>query len=217
MKRILGLCSFIILFCALSSSEALATTRSVPADFPTIQQAINASVNGDVVSVAPGTYAENINFNGKAITVMSQSGADVTIIEGDNTNPAIRFNSGEGLTSKLIGFTIQHGFSSIEADGLGGGISIQGASPTISQNVIKDNTACVGGCGIGIFQGSPLIEKNLILNNSQAGCLGPVGAGASLFSLVHRPSFERTRSLAIYFRMPGASGCCYHLSPMFRF
>ena len=177
MKCILGFFSFLTLFCALSSSEALATTRRVPADYPTIQQAINASVNGDAVSVAPGIYAENINFNGKAITVMSQSGADVTIIEGDKTNPAVSFNSGEGQTSKLIGFTIQHGHSGIEADGLGGGISIQGASPTISQNVIKDNTACVGGCGIGIFQGSPLIEKNLILNNSQAGCLGPIGAG----------------------------------------
>src|SRR5262245_21259203 len=53
------------------ASVALGATRNVPGDFPTIQAAINASVNGDTVLVAPGTYAASINFLGKAITVTS--------------------------------------------------------------------------------------------------------------------------------------------------
>jgi hypothetical protein len=47
------------------------TIIHVPSDQPTIQAAINAAHNGDWVVVSPGTYLENIDFLGKAITVKS--------------------------------------------------------------------------------------------------------------------------------------------------
>jgi len=53
----------------LISIVLLSDTIHVPADYPTIQEAINTSVNGDTVLVAPGTYVENIDFVGKAIIV----------------------------------------------------------------------------------------------------------------------------------------------------
>ena len=43
----------------------------VPADYPTIQSAIDRSATDDVVLVAEGVYYENIDFKGKAITVTS--------------------------------------------------------------------------------------------------------------------------------------------------
>ena len=46
-------------------------TIHVPADYATIQAAINAATNGDLVLVAQNTYYENINYKGKAITVAS--------------------------------------------------------------------------------------------------------------------------------------------------
>ena len=51
----------------------------VPSQYPTIQAAIDASQDGDVIIVQPGTYAENINFNGKAITLSSMNPLDSTI------------------------------------------------------------------------------------------------------------------------------------------
>ena len=66
---------------AVALSVEAQTTIRVPLDYPTIQSAINASANGDTVLVAPGTYAENINFSGKAITVTSEGGPEVTLID----------------------------------------------------------------------------------------------------------------------------------------
>ena len=37
-------------------------TLLVPEDYPTIQDGVNAAGPGDLVSVAPGTYIENVSF-----------------------------------------------------------------------------------------------------------------------------------------------------------
>src|SRR6266436_2220044 len=66
---------------ALSAAPVTASIIHVPGDRPTIQAGINAASSGDIVLVAPGTYIENINFMGKAITVKSSNGAKYTIID----------------------------------------------------------------------------------------------------------------------------------------
>src|SRR6266481_2840663 len=71
-------------------------TINVPTNQPTIQAAINAANNGDTVLVAPGTSTENINFNGKAITVTSSGGPSVSIIDGGAKGSVVTFFSGEG-------------------------------------------------------------------------------------------------------------------------
>ena len=175
MRGIFLSSSFLIVILFATGIEAQATIRRVPTDYSTIQQAINASVNGDAVVVAPGTYVENINFLGKAITVTSEAGPEVTIIDGNHLGPTVRFNSGEGQDSVLSRLTVQRGDSAINE--LGGGISIEQSSPTITDNIITHNTACAGGAGIGVFIGSPVIQGNNISGNLEAGCLGPRGAG----------------------------------------
>jgi polygalacturonase len=85
VKRHSAFCTLAtISVCLLSATfSQAATTIHVPADQPTIQSGINAASNGDTVLVAPGTYKENINFSGKAITLKSSGGARVTIIDGE--------------------------------------------------------------------------------------------------------------------------------------
>lgn len=155
---------------------AKAATIHVPADQPTIQAGINAASNGDTVLVAPGTYVENINFNGKAITVTSSGGPSVTIIDGDQLASVVTFATGEGPGSVLSGFTIRNGTTTFNSGYEGGGIYISYSSPQVTGNTIVDNTGCIG-IGIGIYFGSPLIEGNTISNNSQTNCSGEGGGG----------------------------------------
>src|ERR1700738_4343800 len=103
---------FVIFVCILTiCSATAATVIHVPADQPTIQAGINAAVNGDTVLVSPGTYVENINFLGKAITVASAKGPKVTIIDGNKKDSVVIFNHQETTASVLSGFTIQNGYA----------------------------------------------------------------------------------------------------------
>lgn len=95
-----------------------ATLEVGPSGYPytSIRAAITAANTGDTVLVHDGTYVENINFSGKAITVRSANGAAGTIIDGNASGSVVTFNSGEGSGSILDGFTIRNG------SGNGGGI-----------------------------------------------------------------------------------------------
>jgi len=162
---------------ALSGSLLSASIIHVPADQPTIQDAINVANTGDVVLVAAGTYSENISFLGKAITVKSASGSKVTLIDGGHNGPVVTFNSGEGSKSVLIGFTLQNGTATFNSQYDGGGIYVTGASPTITNNIIQNNTGCNAGGGIALEFSSARVQNNLIKNNFQSGCSGGTGGG----------------------------------------
>ena len=178
MTHYLFACSRSLIVTFLLVSLAGAITIHVPADQPTIQAGINAANNGDTVLVSPGTYKENINFLGRAITVESSNGASVTIIDAEQTGTVVTFSNGETSASILQGFTIENG-DATSVIGEGGGISVEGSSPTIKNNEIRNNKACQGN-GIGVGFGSPIIEMNIIANNSNAGCGGIGGAGIGL-------------------------------------
>lgn len=163
----------LLLLCSVAAAPA--SIINVPGGQPTIQAGINAAVNGDTVLVAPGTYKENINFNGKRIIVKSSNGPKVTIIDGGLIAPVATFSSGETLKSVLKGFTLQNGTSTFNSQYDGGGVYINASSPTIMGNIIQNNFACNGGGGIAVEFASPLIQNNKIRNNMQSGCSGGIG------------------------------------------
>ena len=105
--------ALVIALSCLFAGAVPAATIDVPADQPTIQQAIDVANTGDVVLVSPWSYLENIDYHGKAISVRSVSGPAHTIIDGSSAGPVATFQTGEGTHSTLSGFTIQHGFPSL--------------------------------------------------------------------------------------------------------
>jgi hypothetical protein len=149
----------------------------VPSDQQTIQAAINAANNGNTVLVAPGTYFENIYFRGKAITVTSESGPDVTKIDGGGADSVVIFNSREGRDSVINGFTLQNGNPGVG----GGGVRIASASPTVTNNVITNNRGCTGA-GVYVISGSPLIQLNIITGNDGVRC-GAGGGGILVYGI----------------------------------
>ncbi len=178
---------------ALTADSRTDKQINVPGDYSTIQSAIDGATNGDVITVAEGTYRENIDFRGKEITLRSTDPGNTdlvakTVIDGGNKGTVVTFSSGEGRNAVLSGFTItggngtrkQYTINSYDGSRLnfdrryGGGIMIAGgSSPTITYNNVTGNqlknvsskVLAVGG-GIAVLDNSsPLIENNMITDN----------------------------------------------------
>ena len=70
-----------LLSIAFHIRSARATTITVPDNYPTIQQAVNAAASGDTIVVKSGTYVENVLIANKSISLIG-SGASTTTIKG---------------------------------------------------------------------------------------------------------------------------------------
>ena len=128
---------------------ARGATLAVPREFLTIQDAIDAASDGDVILAESGSYPEHVDFEGKRITLRSRTGAGSTRIR------TVRIGSGEPEGTVLGGFTVTD-----VLDILGG------ASPTIrdcqfdaSEGVVDVN----GGHG-SIDDSTPVFRRCSIFN-----------------------------------------------------
>ncbi len=169
-------------------------------DFHTIQAAIDTVPLGAIITVADGTYDEHIDFHGKAITVRSANGPEVTSIGVDSpwsTPSRVTFTSSEDRSSVLDGFTVTGGDAEY-----GGGIYISGSSPTIRNCIISHNRAGWSGGGIYVDGGSPLIQETEIRNNvttvNHGAGIALVDSGAVLENVRFEGNGANRRGGALY-------------------
>ena len=197
MRTVLSTTLIILLFALPVYADTIGSIH-VPGDQPTIQAGIDSAGHGDTVLVAPGTYKENIDFNGKAITVKSSGGAGVTVINGDYMGIVVRFWSGEGFDSVLEGFTLTRG---------GPGICCwYDSSPTIVNNIITGNKASSGGGILCGYQSSPSITNNTITGNTG-------GWGGGIYCTESSPNITNNTITGNWADSGGGIACFYKSSP----
>ncbi|MCH2143467.1 MAG: right-handed parallel beta-helix repeat-containing protein [Phycisphaerales bacterium] len=162
MNRIAAAVAGLLLACA-GTSETFAATYNVPADYATIQAAIDVASDGDTILVAPGTYTSPANVNGviqtngKAISIMATGAVDQTFINARGNGSGVRCLSGEGPDTMIQGFTIIGCYQS--------GIRCVDSSPTVINCIILNNTAGEGGA-VYCRNGSPTFNGCTINSNN---------------------------------------------------
>lgn len=173
--RKLGIVILALGILLLVATPGFAATRVVPDTYATINAAITAANNGDLISVKPGTYNENVVIN-KNVRVVSTGGRLVTKITAvSDTSIIVDF---VGVSDAAVnGFTI-----SGARDGWGVNIGFLGGSNVRVKNCIIEHN------GVGVYVASDTlfytasnvtIDNNLIRNNTFYG--GGTGQGSGIF------------------------------------
>jgi parallel beta-helix repeat protein/predicted outer membrane repeat protein len=176
----------------LMVSSVFATQIDVPFDYLTIQGAVDAAENGDVVVISAGTYVGtgnvNIDMRGKSVTVCSTDPDDPEVVAGtviDGTGLSWKngfvFRSGETTGSKVSGLTVKGTYNFT-----GGAFACyNNSSPLIENCVITGNRAFLGGGAyIANSQSRPVFRNCTITNNTAT-----VNGGA-VYSNAAGPIFE---------------------------
>ncbi|MCK4640549.1 MAG: matrixin family metalloprotease [Candidatus Marinimicrobia bacterium] len=165
--------------------------------FASIQHGIDMTNDNDTVLVSPGTYVENINFNGKNIVVGSlilttgdTAYISQTVIDGNQYGSVVTVENGEDSTSLLTGFTLTNGYGNYaspwgSSSYFGGGIYCNNSSPLIRNLIIKNNIAAYGG-GMSLCNYNGTISNVVVINNQAVDW----GRGGGILIWTATPIFQ---------------------------
>ena len=139
------------------------------ASFSTIQAAIDAADDDDIVIVCNGTYNESINIT-KPLLILSRNGSDVTFIDGNGSNRAVNISaSGVTFGGDGQGFNVSNASSGIAMyTGTRGAGDVDMANNSIVGNVVHN---CSRGIRIdNQGSGATDIYSITVLNNTVYEC-----------------------------------------------
>jgi len=161
-SKILASLLSVLLLCAFPlTAQAAPTTLTVgPGEtYTTIQSAVDAAIDGDIILVEAGTYAENVAIITPNLTIRSIDGAATTIVQGNATFNVFNIDA-PGVT--IDGFTI--------AAALASGIYLDdgATTATITDNVIGPQAAAT--CNYAIYAYNLLGGTLTITGNTISDC-----------------------------------------------
>jgi hypothetical protein len=185
--------AYVLLITSLFSHDRLtADVITVPADHPTIGEAINAAESGDVILVGPGTWYENL-FIVKSLVL--QGAADgTTIIDGSTA----KFGGGScatvaSVSVEIRSMVLRNGTGSeIFGRVRGGGIYIEFGSLHVVDVVIENCSVDLlpfkseGWGGAICGYGSDISIENCILRDNHSGTSGgAIWSGFGSLEIMH--------------------------------
>ena len=190
--------------------ELRASKLYVPDDFSTIQEALNKSGDGQIIVVRAGTYAgegnRDLDFKGKAISLVSEGGPDACIIDcqasSDERHRAFYFHTRETSASVVDGFTVINGYHD-----KGGAVNCSyDSDPTIRNCVFRDNFAVSKGGAFYNYDSNPTIACCTFIANSAGVPDANTGDGGAIFNSGSSPTI--TSSLFAGNHAQGVGGRC---------
>lgn len=174
---------------AMAASGRVCPTAGPGCAFTSIQAAINAAQPGSSISIAAGTYHENLLVVATTASPLTLNGLGVTV-DGGGKGSVLSVSAGHTLN--IIGLTLTNGSAPsgggvnsagtvtltnarvignhatgdlfADGNGFGGGIFNDAGSLTLNNTLVSGNTAQRGG---GIVTGSPAAVGTATINNSQ--------------------------------------------------
>ncbi len=121
VSRFAWLFSLTLLSATAAHADVLRVEQDGSGDFLSINTAMTAAEDGDVIQVGAGVFEESLTIT-KFLALLGK-GPGETIIRPETGAPAISINQGVGdAFAYLVGFTIEGGSPAIEADGICDGV-----------------------------------------------------------------------------------------------
>lgn len=162
----------------------------VPEQYATIGEAVDAAKNGDVIQVAAGVYAENVQIYYKRIAIRGEKKNGVTIIDGSSPSNDCESCIFVASSDRLLGTATLTLDSLVLRNGRGcpvfgirrgGGIYSEFASIELVDVVIEDCSLELDpfgqdtwGGAICSYFGSVFLERCTLRNNSSEGSGGAI-------------------------------------------
>ena len=178
MMRHRFLSSLLLSFAFLAPATPAAKLK-VPAQFPTIQQAVDAAAAGDVVEISAGVYNEQVVVNNKTDLVIRARKKDKVFIDPSNAGVPLTVQASTKIT--VIGLRVRN--SSAEGIRLNTSIDVA-LEKCVVQNVPANGvfvTSCfpariekctidaAGTFGVGILSEAVDVVDTLIRNCGSSG------------------------------------------------
>jgi hypothetical protein len=142
-------------FCLSSWADTITVCLDGSCDYTDIQQAINASSDGDMIEIAAGTYfpSETIDTSGKAVTLRGAvnpvDATPISIISGQGVMRVVECTQGEGADTLFENLVFSGGLAAGNwSDNQGGGMYLSSASPTLLNCIFVGNVATFDGGGV---------------------------------------------------------------------
>jgi parallel beta-helix repeat protein len=169
-------------------AQTLTVSQHLPGAYPTIRDALEVARDGAVISIAPGTYAEAVQLDGRRLTLVASAESDNTVLDATALGrPAVSSTNGQVA---LRGLVIRSGdYPAVHASG--GRLRMEkcsvsagfAAGVSVTNGVAfeaVDVRVTGGQYGIVVEDGGGLIDKCEVRNVSDDGIIVRLGADPTI-------------------------------------